>query len=162
MNRMTLAIALKHKNRVGERISKVSSDVSAYNSTIVGSPVEVDVRKLDTMRKELMEHLIRVKTRIHEVTAPVRAKIFRIGELRQAVSHYKSIRTTHGKHRTSYQDEVDTEYVSIMRKQDIDRIVSELEKEIDELQDDLDKFNATNSIEISVPECVERPYAPVD
>lgn len=162
MTKMTLARALKHKNRVGERIGKVTHDVATYNSTEVENPAEVDVQKLDKMHRELTDHLVEVKTLIHEETAPVRSKIFRIGELRRSVVHYKGLQTTHGKRRGSYGDEKDKEYVAVFRKQDIDRIVSELEQEIDGLQDDLDRFNATHSVEIRVPECVARPYAPVE
>ena len=159
---MTLAKALKHKNRVAQKIARVSGDIRENNSILVVNDSEVDVNVLDRMRKELTDYLVALKTAIHRASDSVRDKIFMLAELKGSIGFYNSICTQHGKresHRFGGDDEF-VEYKAVIRKESIDRAVAELEAEIDTIQDRLDEFNATTMIKIDVPNVMSRPYAP--
>lgn len=162
--KMTLAKALKHKNRVAKKIGRVSSDIQNNNSILTANDPEVDVRALDTMRHELVQHLVALKTAIHRATDPVRDKVFMMAELRGSIQFYQSLNTQHGKSASTRYfgggDEF-VEHKATMRKEHVDRIVADLEAQIDDIQDKLDEFNASTKIEIDIPDAVDRPYAPI-
>ncbi len=160
---MTLAKALKHKNRVAQKMSRISEDIQAHNSILAVNDSEVDVTALDIMRLQLLEHLVALKTAIHRASDKVRDKIFMLAELKGSIGFYRSINTQHGKreaHRFGGGDEF-VEYKAVMRKESIDRIVVELESKIDAIQDELDEFNVSMKINIDIPGAMSRPYAPI-
>ena len=160
---MTLAKALKHKNRVAQKITRISDDIQANNSILAVNDPEVDVQLLDMMRKELINYLVALKTAIHKASDSMRDKIFLLAELKGSIVFYRSISTQHGKreaHRFGGGDEF-VEHKAVMRKESIDCIVVELEEKIDAIQDLLEEFNVTTKIQIDIPDAVSRPYAPV-
>lgn len=161
---MTLAKALKHKNRVAQKIARISDDIRANNSILAVNDPEVDVQALDRMRLELTDYLVALKTAIHRASDSVRDKIFMLAELKGSISFYGSICTQHGKreaHRFGGGEEF-VEHKAVMRKEAIDRIVVELEERIDAIQDQLEEFNVTTKIQIEIPDAMSRPYAPVN
>lgn len=166
MAEMTLSRALKHKNRVAEKIRRISEDMRSHNSILEVNEPEVDVRALDGMRRLLTDHLISVKTTIHVIVPEnIRAKIFRLGELKATIGFYRGLDTSHGKRQSSrYSMRPSDEFVenkAVIRKEEVDRIVIELEKEIDRIQDELDEFNARTKVSIVIPEAMDRPFAPM-
>lgn len=164
MEMMTLAKALKHKNRVAQKIARISDDIRQNNSILAVNDPEVNVLILDTMRAELTDYLVALKTAIHRASDKVRDKIFLLAELKGSILFYRSIDTQHGKreaHRFSGGEEF-VEHKAAMRKGMMDRMVTELEEKIDVIQDQLDEFNMTTKINIGIPDAMKRPYAPVN
>lgn len=161
---MTLAKALKHKNRVAQMIRRVSDDIQHNNSILTVNEPEVDIKALDAMRLELTDHLVALKTAIHRASDSVRREIFNLAEKRTSIGFYRSLDTKHGKRQAhSYGGDAEfVEYKAAIRKIDSDRIVVELESEIDVIQDRLDEFNMTAKITIDIPGAMSRPYAPMD
>lgn len=163
MVEMTLAKALKHKNRVAQKMTQVSGDIRSNNSILAVNDPEVDVKALDVMRKDLMDHLVALKTAIHRASDKIRDKIFLLAELKGSVQFYRSIDTQHGKresHRYGMGEEF-VEHKAVMRKETIDRIVADTETRIDEIQDRLDEFNVSTRINIDIPGAMTCPYAPI-
>lgn len=162
---MTLAKALKHKNRVAQKLSRMSDDIRNNNSILAVNDPEVDVTVLDGMRLELVDHLVELKTAIHLASDKIRSKIFELAELKGSIQFYRTIDTQHGRRPANRYaigggDEF-VEYKAVMRKESIDRIVTELESKIDAIQDSLEEFNGTTRITINIPDAMNRPYAPI-
>ena len=161
---MTLAKALKHKNRVAQKIARISDDIRANNSILAVTAAEVDVCALDEMRKTLTDYLVALKTAIHRASDSVRDKIFMLAELKGSIGFYRSVCTQHGKresHRFGGGGDEFVEHKAVIRKEAVDRIVAELEERIDAIQDQLEEFNVSTKIEIDIPDAMSRPYAPV-
>ncbi len=161
---MTLAKALKHKNRVAQKIARISDDIRANNSTLAINDPEVDVQRLDGMRKELTDYLVALKTAIHRVSDSVRDKIFLLAELKGSIGFYRSVCTQHGKresHRFGGGGDDFVEHKAVIRKDAVDAFVTELEERIDTIQEQLEEFNVTTKFKIDIPDAMSRPYAPV-
>lgn len=161
---MTLAKALKHKNRVAQKIARVSDDIRANNSILAINDAEVDVKALDEIRKTLTDYLVALKTAIHRASDSVRDKIFMLSELKGSIGFYNSICTSHGKRESNRYGGGDefVEHKAVMRKDAIDRIVTELEERIDAIQDRLEEFNVTTKININIPDAMSHPHASID
>jgi hypothetical protein len=147
--KMTLAKALQLKNRTARKIKRISDDMCGHNSIIAGNDAEVEVLKLDKERHSLVNYMVFLKTAIHNACEPVRDKIFRLSEAKASIAFYNSLPTRHGKAPTSrFAGGSETiEYRATIRKADVDRFVADLEKQIDQLQDELDAFNHETQID---------------
>ena len=168
---MKLSKALKLKNRLAGEITKLKGIIQARNVTEFGQETVYDVKTIvETTLPKVIENLVTVKTAIAIANAmpimPINKTlavdlerinltpywdIFMIAELKGLIETVKEINTKNGKFsefRGLRETVAQVEYVAQVKQQDVDRLVSEMEKKIDGMQDDLDAFNATLDIEI--------------
>lgn len=146
MPAISVAKALKLKNRLAGRLNKAQSNVTTYNSTLEGQGLP-NIADLVKERDEIMEVLIALKTAIIRGNNPIQGAIIRQGELKSKIEYLNSIPTNDGVQRHSYQN-TDVRYTAYIKKADVDAQVRALEKEIDGIQDKLDEFNHTAKVEI--------------
>lgn len=142
---MTIAQALKEKNKKIAKIQKLWSRISSYNSVAEGSEKPYDIgRTWDEYNAEISE-LIKLKTQIHAASAPVRADIFALSEFKTMIGNIRSLNTTNGKYRDRYSDDmIDMEaHFGIDWK---DSQMEAFEANIEALQEKLDTFNHTHHI----------------
>ena len=163
---MKIAKALKLKNRLAGEIAKLKEIVQARNVIEAGQEVVYDVKKMvDETMPSAITNLVTVKTAIAvansgsfvnlaSITADsLKASpywaIFMIAEFKGMIETLKAINTKNGKF-TDFRGLRDAatqvEYVAQVKQQEIDRIVSGLEAEIDAMQDELDAYNATTDV----------------
>jgi len=136
---ITLARALKLKNRLAGRLAKLDSDFENYNSLPTGTD-RPDLKILYAERNRLVTQLIALKVALNTVNQPMQRTIFELGEAKSLVALLTKTSTKHGKVVEHYHDNP-IEYTAQFRKGDIDREVRRLEVVIDRLQEQLDAFN---------------------
>lgn len=140
---ITLAKALKLKNRLAGRVSELTNDIKTYNSQQEGAEV-VNVLQRYTERTELVSRLIQLKTAISRANEPVQRQIYTLAERKALMSLLNELPTQHGS--VSQYHQAPVRYVAQMRKEHVDQEKRRLEQEIDQLQDELDRFNQTTVI----------------
>lgn len=138
---LSLSKALKVKNRLAGRLAKVNLTIATYNCTVDGRKDEVNVKELDTQRTALVTALVDLKTSIYEANKGIYRAIILIGEKKGEIDFLSGLNTKHGTEPHGYQGNNVT-YVSVIQKAEVDRRVKQLEKDIDDLQDQIDKYNA--------------------
>ena len=137
---LSLSKALKVKNRLAGRLAKVNTTIVSYNCTVDGRRGEVDVLELDKQRSALSVALVDLKTAIYEANKGIYRAINQLSEKKGDIGFLSGLDTKHGSE-PSYQGTIVT-YISVIQKQEVDKRVKQLEKEIDDLQDQIDKYNA--------------------
>jgi hypothetical protein len=142
---MTLAKAMKKKNRLAQKIAKLQQEIIRENSDRVDNPRKIDVKKLMIELEGAIQELITLKVKIFEASAPVRKDIFKLSELKSSIIFFSSINTQEGKVDNYGTDKV-TEFSAIFDKIWVKEKVKAFENKIDEIQDRLDKFNHTTEI----------------
>lgn len=148
MAEITLAKALKIKNRLTGRLAKVQADIAAYNSVPEGQAGQVDVPALLKTREELVGALVSLKTAINDANREAQRDIYDLAEKKGTVQFLAGVSTRHGPQSPAYPSTVEVHYVAALKKADVDRMVAGLEHEIDQLQDKLDQFNHDRRIEV--------------
>jgi hypothetical protein len=143
---ITLARALKLKNRLAGRLAKLSNDFETYNSVPAGSD-QPDLKALYAERARLVVQLIELKVVINAANQPVQQTIFALAELKSLVALLGKMKTKHGKLVEGYSG-TEVEYVAQFRKADVDREVRRLEAQIDRFQEQLDGFNHKTTVSI--------------
>ncbi len=145
---ITLAKALKIKNRLTGRLAKVQQDIQAFNSVPVGQADQVNVPALMKTREELVGALVSLKTAINDANREVQRDIYDLAENKATAQFLGSVNTRHGPQPPVYPSTIEVNYVAALKKADVDALVIRLEKEIDQLQDKLDQFNHASKIEV--------------
>jgi hypothetical protein len=154
MAEITLAKALKVKNRLAGRLAKVQADIQAYNSVPEGQADQVNVTALMRTREELVGALVGLKTAINDANREAQRDIYDLAEKKATAQFLAGVNTRHGPQPAVYPNTTEVHYVAALKKADVDALVARLENEIDQLQDRLDQFNHVHTIEVDgrIPE----------
>jgi DNA repair exonuclease SbcCD ATPase subunit len=145
---ITLAKALKVKNRLAGRLAKVQTDIETYNSVLEGQADQVNVLVLVKTREELVDGLVTIKTAISEANREIQRAIYDLAEKKASVQFLNGINTRHCAQPAVYPGQPDHKYVATLKKADVDAQVQRLEKEIDALQDQIDSFNHAHTVAV--------------
>jgi hypothetical protein len=148
LHEITLAKALKVKNRLAGRLAKVQADIQAYNTVPEGQAGQVNVPALLKNREELVGALVSLKTAINEANREVQRDIYDLAEKKATAQFLAGVNTLHGPQPAVYPNTTQVNYVAALKKADVDALVVRLEKEIDQLQDRLDQFNHVHKVEV--------------
>ncbi|WP_439624652.1 hypothetical protein [Gemmata sp.] len=144
---INLAKALKLKNRLAGRVTKLTQTVQLYNST-QETAERIDVRAAYAERADLVRRLTELKLAVAQANAPIQRDIFTLAELKAEVALLAGLNTKHGTVIEGYPTSGAVPYVAQFRKAEVDAATTALETRIDALQDKLDAFNATTTIAV--------------
>ena len=146
---MKLAKALKQKNRLAGEVAQFKELLTQQNSRSAKQKFDYNNHEVLTNLRKKVDDLVATKAAIGAANAEVYPKIFRLAELKGLVTTLKGLSTKEGVFAESlgYSQSVEVEYVAQIKKAEVDNLVEELEKEIQELQDALDEFNFTRSVD---------------
>jgi hypothetical protein len=149
---LTLAKALSVKNRLAGRLAQTRSNIETYNSVLAGQRDEegratVDVRAEFERLLMLQEGLVAVKAVVQRANAAVYEDVLRLGEKKALLQMLGGLSTKHGTE-PGYNG-VEYRYSATILKPEVLEMVRRLEAEIDKLQDRLNQYNATTTVEIA-------------
>ena len=148
---VTMARALKEKNRVAGRLAKVRTLVANENSKDKNVPRGVDVAEAYALAKTLRDRLVAIKSAIAVANNPIVPKIIELDEVKSEIAYLNGLNVKEGKFvSTSYGSRIETELEAVIRQPQVLDEVTALQARADRLQDELDEFNATTKIEIEL------------
>jgi hypothetical protein len=145
---MNIAKALKVKNRLTGQIAKqyeiIKRENSRRNDNTSTVNVEAEVAKL----AELQDELITLKAKISTASIPVFEKVIELKEVKGLVNFLKALSVREGVEKIAYGQNtvIDYTWTAYINAEKRDSKVTELEKQINDLQDEIDNFNAVTSV----------------
>lgn len=142
---LTISQALKEKNKMAAKIQRNWTKIISINSLPKGANRPYDVVELKEGTLRLTDDLIDLKTKIHEASAPVRMKIFRLSELKSILLKVESINTKEGLVKERY-DNTLVEMDAVLKTKDVDDMMTNYQDEIDDIQAYLDNYNYTTKL----------------
>lgn len=143
---MTIAQALKEKNRLISEIKKIKEKIQKYNQMPVERERLYNVVELFDEFNTLKEKLVVIKTAIQLASEPMRKDVFVQSELKDSLSFIRNIPCESGIVRDRYSREEGYEVSSTYNAKMLDEMGTTIEKQIEEIQDRLDKFNHTTEV----------------
>lgn len=152
MTAITLARALKLKNRLAGQLTRLGQRAVAHNSRVDSAKKVYDTTAVFAEYADVATQLVEVKTKIQHGNAAIAGKIIQIGELRSEISLLQGMTVTEGPvAQHSYRDdkEIVHNFVASIGATMRDRQVALIEGDIDTLQDDIDSHNASTKIDLS-------------
>ena len=148
---MKLAKALKEKNRLVGEVNRLKGLIMRDNSLETKYLEGKNRTKQWLDYTAAVEALVAIKTAIFKANTGIYRTIVLMSEKKAELGWITSLNTTNGVQETpNYRGEgvIKTEYSAYITQDGIDTRIVELQKEIARLQDELDEFNATVTIEI--------------
>jgi len=142
---MNISKALKLKSRLVKEINQKWEIVNKHNSIILGNRKNFDVVTIINEISVLTDQLVSLKEKIHITNAPVYSKIFKMSELKNYLKNLKSLDTKEGVVESRYGQNSNQYEVQISNLEK-NQMIETVNKQIDELQDELDYFNAITLI----------------
>lgn len=151
LKQMSIFRALKEKNRIAGRLSLVRTRISNNNSCETTSKRQFDIEELFQESKKLEENLIAVKTEISKANAGIVDKITRLGELKAEITWLNNINTREGSYtENSYNGKVTHEFTVVLSTGKIVQEIERLQKECEDLQDEIDTYNAVHTLRVEL------------
>ena len=161
MNSYSLSQALKQKNRLAGEIARAREIVQRENSRKESQAVRADVRAVFEQNVARSRELAAFKGAIAAANAGVLsgdrgiyAKLNLQAELRGLIVFLKGLNTKEGEELErvgflSRDEAARTVYVAVITRDEVDRRVATYQAEIEQLQDEIDAFNATTRFTLS-------------
>jgi hypothetical protein len=146
---MKLSQALKLKKRMIGEINTIKNQIAKNNSHLSVNKPSYDAADLYIKWQEKLNKYIELKTLIIIANNPIQQLIFKLAEIKSTISFLNDLSIETGVRNNyfnaaasnsmvEYKSEID----DIMR----DSLVKDLEKEIEHIQDQLDRFNYETEI----------------
>ena len=143
---MNLSKALKLKNKKLKEYSDTLSKAVSHNSYDVDTKQIYNSKELYEQSIALLNDYIKLKTSIHLTSQPIRSKIFELGELKSLLNKVSHITTTEGIQKEGYREITTRTYAASINEFDKTNIIKGIEDKIENLQDEIDTFNATTEL----------------
>ncbi len=143
---MNLSKALNEKNRLARKIREIQNKIENHNSYIKGSTPVYDIKQLLRELEVSINDLTALKTKIQHANQPVQDKIFRLAELKSFATFLRKLKIKEGKVLDDRWNAEVTEWESDLGTIDKDKLLEDTEKEIDNIQVELDRFNFETKI----------------
>lgn len=146
---MKIAKALKLKNQLAGELAQLKELLIKQNVRSAKQKFDYNNREVLTRLRAKLDELIKVKAALAAANVEAYDKIFRLAELKGLAATLAGLDTKAGVfHEAGRFGEpgYEVEYVAQLGKVDVDKLVAELKDEIQKLQDALDEFNFTRSV----------------
>ena len=145
---MNISKALKVKNRLVGKITKQQEIVSKENSRRSDSTSKVDVSVEFQSLLNLKHELIDLKSRISKASSPIFDKIIKMQEYKSLINYINGLNTRDGIEKVSYGQTTVIDYTwnAYINNEKKQVMIKGYEDEVNNLQDDIDNFNAVTSI----------------
>ena len=146
--KVTLARALKERSRLAGKLKRDFDIINRENSVIRGSERSFDLRAVYAECRELHERLVALKRVIAAANAPIAGKLAEMDEIKSMISYLRGVNTEAGFKPRNYSSEKDL-FEVVLDAVEMSDEAERLQKRAEELQDEIDVFNATTEVEVS-------------
>lgn len=148
---VSLNKALKRKNELAGQINKLKTRITKNNSLPEGSIKRFDTMQMIKQLQKLRDDLVAIKTAIAIANVPIYEKINLMAEYKGEIEFLDTIDTKEGEineGRFYGEDKPPVKYAATITADTIVAWQQAHEREISKLQDEIDTFNHTTTVEI--------------
>jgi hypothetical protein len=153
MKEVSLAKALKIKNRLSGELSRIKSIALRENSKNEKQFKEDVAIQAFEQVSELHDQLIEVKRAIYEANSGIAREMASLAEAKSLIDFVRVIPTKQGEYEESfnYRDETKPVNYSCYKTQEqVDSWVKSIQEYIDDIQDTIDEYNAKTKVQIDI------------
>ena len=154
--KMTIARALKEKERVARKLKSARETLGRVNSVMVGLKRPVDAKEAFEAVQRLQNRFLEIKKAIAAANAGISAQLTEMLVVRAEKEYYEKLDCRESSPRGDW--EISNDGSRVWRTEQFDAYINEgkrqeiveaLEQRLYDLQDEVDAFNATHSVEIA-------------
>lgn len=149
---MNLSKALKIKSRLVGELNRIRDIIRRDNSHKDANDREIENRSkfMDIIKRgeDLVKDIVAIKAAIARSNIHVYEKIFYMDELKSFIDFIRTVNVMDAEeyNYTTSGERIATKRISYMSQDDIDNILLSTQREINEIQDELDEYNGSTII----------------
>lgn len=145
---MNIVNGLKAKARILARINQIETIISTGNRRSVKSTVPViDVPGLLAEHNRLSKELVEIKTKLAAANVGIASKLHKMESLKSFMRFLESIPTNEGvEYQSRYGDPIEETFTCQYRQDVKNSDIVNYQNEINQLQDEVDSYNASTQI----------------
>jgi hypothetical protein len=148
MAQVSLAKAMKIKNRLAGRLARLTTQIQQTNSVVEGQ-AQPDVLTLWRQREAMVGYLVALKTGLAQATARIQHWLLEMQEKKATIALLQGLNTRDGESgQVHYGTTQKIVYRAAIKQEDVHAWVERLEQEIDALQDRVDLYNVQTRIDL--------------
>lgn len=147
---MNLAQALKQKNRLAGELVRQQQILQRENARRSDSVSQVDRDAVYEKILSLSDELGELKGKITQANVNIYPALERMAELKSRISFLQGLAKREGEEVVFVgrdQEQVKYQWDSFINQEKCDETVAELQEQINDLQDEVDAYNATTEVE---------------
>lgn len=150
--KMTIAQALKEKNRIVGEIANLWNQIEDENSCLETHTRSTDVKEAMQTVDHYIAKLVELKTKIGKANEGNLKNIYALEEAKSKKSHLENLNCDEdNEYRYSNGEKFCIERSAIFKQCQVNLMKKQLQRQCNELQDKLDTYNATTTIEFESP-----------
>jgi hypothetical protein len=146
---MTLAQALKRKNRLAQAVGDARQRAAESNSVIKGNTPPFSVRDEMAASLAASESLVKLKAAISRANEPIQEDIYRLAEAKGHVTWLKALNVSQGRVAPIYGGEA-MDYEAQIGAQERAELIAAAEARVDEIQNRLNLHTVQTVIEVDL------------
>lgn len=151
MMEITLAQALKEKNRIVGEIGRLWDLVDNQNSCWEYYTRSINVEETMKTIEFLIEKLIELKTKIGQANKGNLENMYALEECKSQMSRFSKLNTEEDVRYRGVNDDIMDVRSAEITAQEVQQRTKQLQLKCNHLQDELDAYNATHKIEFDSP-----------
>ena len=147
---MNLAQALKQKNRLAGELVRQQQILQRENARRSDSVSKVDRNEVWEKILSLSDELGELKGKITQANVNIYPALERMAELKARIAFIQGLQKREGEEVVFVgrdQEQVKYQWDSFINQEKCDETVAELQEQINDLQDEVDAYNATTEVE---------------
>lgn len=149
MKTIKLHTALKLKNRLAGEVARLQQVLARENSRRADNPSKVDRAVADTALQTARNKLVAIKSAISAANVLIYPTLARMEETKSALSFYQGLNTREGiETMFTHTGNIDLMHTAYLNREAVDVLVAKLQDDINALQDSVDAYNASTTIEV--------------
>ncbi len=148
---ITLAQALKEKNRIVGEISRLWDLVDNENSCWESHTRSIDVKETMQTIEFLVQKLVELKTKIGKANEGNLQNMYTLEECKSQMSRFSKLNTAENVRYRGVNDDIMEVCSAEITAQEVLQRHKNLQLQCNQLQDKLDAYNATHKIEFETP-----------
>ena len=148
---ISLAQALKEKNRIAGEINLLWNAVQKQNSCYEGHKRSIDVNATIERINLYTEKLIELKAKIGKANSGNLENMYALEEYKSQICRFGKLDTTEDIRYRGLNDSIMEVCSAEITAPDVQQKTKALQRQCDRLQDELDAYNATHTIEFDSP-----------
>ena len=144
---MKLTKALKLKNSLVGEVTTLKNIIIASNVTFAKNTPEYDSKTKYSELLGKIQELASHKAKIAAANSGIYPQMFLLAEYKGLIEHLRSLNTKDGVEPAVHREAVEIVYKASIKDSFVNEEVARLTKEIEKLQDEIDEYNTTHSID---------------
>ena len=147
---MNIAKALKVKNRLAGEVTRLQELFRRENSRRSDNLSTVDVGQVEKDLLSTVGNLIRLKAALCTASAPIGNKLAELAESKTLLTFYLALPTREGEEQAfagPTRDVIKFQWTAFHNRAAVDKAGVELQQKINDLQDEIDDYNARTKVE---------------